>query len=71
MSNNIQERHKITTKQFAFRWMSAAFRRFGGYWIARQDGRFPDESQKSIEQMYQKWLIARLPQNTLHDKRGI
>ena len=59
----------MTTKQFPFQWMSAAFRPLGGYWIARQDGRFPDESQGSIEQMYQKWLLVRLPQNTPHDER--
>ena len=60
----------MTTKQFPYRWVPAAFRLLGGYWIARQDGRFPDESQASIEQMYQKWLLVRLPQNTPHDERG-
>jgi hypothetical protein len=68
----------MTTKQFPFRWISAAFRPLGGYWIARQDRRFPDESQESIlilrgfadEQMYQKWLLARSPQNTSHNERG-
>lgn len=61
----------MTTKQFPFRWMSAAFRPLGGYWITRQGGRFPDESQGAIEQMYQKWLLVRSPQNTLHDERGV
>ena len=60
----------MTTKQFPYQWMPAAFRPLGGYWIARQDGRFPDESQGSIEQMYQKWWLARSPQNTSHDERG-
>ncbi|AFY93093.1 hypothetical protein [Chamaesiphon minutus] len=61
----------MTNKQFPFRWVPAAFRPLGGYWIARQDGRFPDESQGSIEQNYQQWLLVWLPQNTPHDKRGV
>lgn len=61
----------MITKQFPFQWRSAAFRPLGGYWIARQDGRFPDESQGSIEQMYQKWLLVRLPHNTAHEDRGV
>ena len=61
----------MTTKQFSLRWMSAAFRPLGGYWIARQDGRFPDESQGAIEQMYQEWLAARSPQTTIHNNRGV
>jgi hypothetical protein len=56
----------MTTKQFPFQWIPAAFRPFspGGYWVTRQDGRFPDESQGAIEQMYQKWLLLQIPQNT-------
>lgn len=54
----------MTTKQFPFRWRSAAFRPLGGYWVTRHDERFPDESQGAIEQMYQKWLLLQIPQNT-------
>ena len=61
----------MTTKQFPFRWIPAAFRPLGGYWFTKQDGRFPNESQGTIEQMYQKWLLARSPENTPLDERGV
>lgn len=61
----------MTNEQFPFRWVPAAFRPLGGYWIAKQDGRFSDESQGSIEQKYRQWLLVRLPQNTPHDDRGV
>jgi hypothetical protein len=58
----------MTIKQFPYKWMSAAFRPLGGYWIARQGGQFPNKSQGSIEQIYQKWLLVHLPQNTPRNK---
>jgi hypothetical protein len=58
----------MNNKQFPFRWRSAAFRPLGGYWITRQDGQFPDEPQESIEQMYQKWLLLQVSQNTSYEK---